>query len=448
MRLASACFAESSASHGARLHDGALEVKKAIKRATRPFSRIFDGLQKRWFRAVSGRRYASTLRSEAGSPPPFTGRLIVDLSVISHSDAGTGIQRVVRAIATNLARLGPRSRVEIVFVAKHMRRYCRLDPTDTGYRLSDEQIHFSAGDLFFGLDFSLDALWQMRSELALMRRKGVRFWYAVHDFLPLTQPQWFSAPTVLRFSNWLAIIAGTADGFFCVSAPVASQMPEILRLRAGVEQCPPAVVIPMGWDLAGSCPSSGFPSRFDDVLKRLSGAPVVLQVGTIEPRKGHADSLAAMEILWRDGVQARLVLVGSAGWKMDDFISRLKHHPEFGRRLFWTGRISDEALARLYSVCTGMIFPSLAEGFGLPVVEALAHGKPVLARRLDVFEPLEGRGVTLFDAEIAPRALADEIMGWLGQGARQSPVTADRNTWAGTAAFILETLTGERDKYG
>lgn len=418
-------------------------MKKAIKRATRPFVRFVDGLQKRWFHAFSGRRYASTLRSEAGSPPAFTGRLIVDLSVISQSDAGTGIQRVVRAIATNLARLEPLSRVEIVFVAMRMRRHYRLDPTNTGFRLTDEQIHFSAGDLFFGLDFSLDALWQMRGELALMRRNGVRFWYAVHDFLPLTQPQWFSAPTVLRFSNWLAIIAGTADGFFCVSPPVARQMPEILRQRAGLEQCPPAVVIPMGWDLDGSCPSTGLPPGFDDVLERLSGAPVVLQVGTIEPRKGHADCLAAMEMLWRDGVQARLVLVGNAGWKMDDFISRLKHHPEFGRRLFWTDRISDEALSKLYSACSGMIFPSLAEGFGLPVVEALAHGKPVLARRLDVFEPLEGRGVTLFDAEIAPNVLADEIMRWLEGPARQSPVTTDRNTWAGTAAFILENLIGK-----
>lgn len=420
-------------------------MKKAIKRTTRPILRFVDGLQKRWFCAVSGRRYTSTLRSEAGSPPAFTGRLIVDLSVISQSDAGTGIQRVVRAIATNLARLEAPSRIEIVFVAMHMRRHYRLDPTNTGFRLTEEQIHFSAGDLFFGLDFSLDALWRMRGELALMRRQGVRFWYVVHDFLPLTQPQWFSAPTVLRFSNWLAIIAGTADGFFCVSSPVAGQMPEILRQRVGVEQCPPAVVIPMGWDLAGSCPSTGLPSRFDDLLERLSGAPVVLQVGTIEPRKGHADSLAAMEVLWRDGVQARLVLVGSAGWKMGDFIRHLKRHPEFGRRLFWTDRISDEALARLYSACSGMIFPSLAEGFGLPVVEALAHGKPVLARRLDVFEPLEGRGVTLFDAEIAPSALADEIMCWLEEPARQSPVTTDSNTWAGTAAFILDTLTREWD---
>ncbi|NJS15528.1 MAG: glycosyltransferase family 4 protein [Sphingopyxis sp.] len=249
---------------------------------------------------------------------------------------------------------------------------------------------------------------------------------------------------MLRFSNWLAIIAGTADGFFCVSQPVARQIPEILRQQAGLVECPPAVVIPMGWDLSGSCPSTGLPPGFEDVLERLSGAPIVLQVGTIEPRKGHVDSLAAMEMLWRDGIQTRLVLVGSAGWKMDEFVRRLKHHPEFGRRLFWTDRISDEALARLYFACTGMIFPSLAEGFGLPVVEALAHGKPVLARRLDVFEPLEKHGVTLFDVDIAPSALAGEIVRWLNGPAQKSPVTTDRQTWAATAAFILETLNEGR----
>lgn len=420
-------------------------MKRFAKRAGRALSRLPDNVKKHWFHLAGGRSYAERLRVATPQSPPFTGRLIVDLSVISQNDAGTGIQRVVRAIASHLAQLRSTSDVEILFVECRKRRHFQLECSRTGYSSTDEMITYRAGDLFLGLDFSLDALWQMRRELARMRKEGVSFWYLVYDFLPLTQPHWFSAPTVLRFSNWLAIMAGTADGFFCISQPVARQLPEIMRLRAGIEHCPPGVVIPMGWDLSGSRPSTGVPEGFEELLDQLSGGPVILQVGTIEPRKGHADSLAAMELLWQQGSQARLLFVGGPGWKMGDFIAQLGRHPEFGHRLFWANRISDEALDRLYSICAGMIFPSLGEGFGLPVVEALAHGKPVLARRIEVLEPFEGHGVTLFDVDASTATLATEISSWLEEPIRGALPAAHRNTWRDAAVFMLEHLLRQGD---
>lgn len=405
--------------------------------------RLIDGISKRWFRFLGGRHYVTRLRQSAGSPPRFSGRLLVDVSVISRNDAGTGIQRVVRAIAHNLAALEDSCPFPIVFVQCHKRRYIRLALGQDGFQATSEEVGFQSGDLFLGLDFALDDLWRMRRELAAMRKGGVRFWYLVHDFLPLTQPQWFSAPTVLRFANWLAIMAATADGFFCVSAPVARRLPGVLAVHTGLGACPAAVVIPMGSDLSGSHPSRGLPPGFDLLLQQLDGGKVLLQVGTIEPRKGHSDSLAAMEELWRRGSDLRLVLVGAAGWKMDDFIARLRHHPELGHRLFWTDRISDEALDRLYQVCFGTIFPSLAEGFGLPVVEALAHGKPVLARRLDVFQPLEGRGVTLFEPELSADSLADAIAHWLSGPAQMARADAPHTSWRATAEFVLRTLSAD-----
>lgn len=416
-------------------------MKRLAKRTARIPGNVVIQLQKLWFRHVGGYRYVTALRGPTASTPPPGGRLIVDLSVISQHDAGTGIQRVVRAIAFHLADAAHDVARPVLFVETRGRRHFRIELVDGSYRSTGEQLICDAGDLFLGLDFSLDSLWRMRAELARMRRTGVRFWYLVHDFLPLTQPHWFSAPTVLRFANWLAIMAGTADGFFCVSPPVARELRNILAERFGITDCPPALVIPLGWDLSGSQPSRGLPAGFDDLLRQLAGAPVLLQVGTIEPRKGHRDSLAALEHLWHHGSPTRLLLVGSAGWKMDDFVARLQSHPERGHRLFWTGRISDEALDRLYAVCSGLIFPSFAEGFGLPVIEALAHGKPVLARRLEVLEPLSGSGVTLFDADLDAVALAGVIDAWLGNpgdGVTSTPAT--RTTWQDTANFILRTI--------
>lgn len=420
-------------------------MKRLVKKVGRGLGRAGDSVQKRLFRAVAGKRYALGLRKRANSAANFSGRLIVDVSVISQHDAGTGIQRVVRAIAFQLADRRVAAPFDILFVAARGRRHYLVEIADSGYQMTNEVIDFGPGDLFFGLDFSLDSIWRLRRELARMRLAGVHFWYVIYDFLPFTQPQWFSKPLALRFWNWMAVMAGTADGFFCISRPVAEQLQQIMQGEFGISQCPPVIVVPMGWDLSGSRPSRGLPEGFDRFLEQLSSTPMLLQVGTIEPRKGHADSLAAMEHLWQSGSPLQLVLVGGVGWKMGDFMMRLQSHPEFGRRLFWTDRISDEALGRLYATCTGTIFPSLAEGFGLPVVEALAHGRPVLARRLNVLRPLEGQGVTLFDADASPAALALEINDWLKGHAQEVPIeSASRTTWRDAADFILEHFAGQR----
>jgi glycosyltransferase involved in cell wall biosynthesis len=420
-------------------------MKKLVKKAGRGLGRAGEALHKQLFRRGGGRRYASRLRGEIGILHGFSGRMIVDLSVISQHDAGTGIQRVVRAIAFQLTENRGSVPFEILFVASRNLKHYKIDISANGDVVIGEAISYAAGDLFLGLDFALDTLWQMRRQLVDMRRAGVRFWYLIYDFLPLTQPQWFSRPLVLRFWNWLAIMAGTADGFFCISQPVADQVSQIMRSQFGLAHCPPVVVMPMGWDLAGSRPSSGLPDGFDRLLAQLSSEPALLQVGTIEPRKGHADSLAAMELLWQNGSSLQLVLVGGAGWKMDAFIARLQAHPEYGRRLHWTGRISDEALDRLYATAIGSIFPSLAEGFGLPVVEALAHGRPVLARRLNVLAPLEGQGVTLFDTDASPATLAGHILQWLDGPARHPPVTpASRTTWRDAGDFIMQQMADQR----
>jgi glycosyltransferase involved in cell wall biosynthesis len=105
----------------------------------------------------------------------------------------------------------------------------------------------------------------------------------------------------------------------------------------------------------------------------------VLIVGTVEPRKNHAVLLDAMEQLWRDGEDVDLVVVGRAGWNNDATIARLRSHPETGRHLHWYQGIGDHTLAHLYRAATIVAVPSVTEGFGLPVIEGLSAGAPVLS---------------------------------------------------------------------
>ena len=119
-------------------------------------------------------------------------------------------------------------------------------------------------------------------------------------------------------------------------------------------------------------------------------------VGTVEPRKGHAQTLAAFERLWADGVDVGLAIVGGEGWHTESLMGRLRTHSERGRRLIWLARASDEMLLRLYDSAVALIAASEGEGFGLPLVEAAQHGLPIIARDLPVFMEVAGEHAFYF----------------------------------------------------
>lgn len=398
-----------------------------------------DRVRKRLFRAVGWRRYLRAVPDMAVPPRP-RGRVFVDVTVISHEDAATGIQRVVRTVAFLLA-----TRVSHhpppVFVYEHRNRHYVVHLENGGYRRTLEPAEPVAGDVFFGLDFSLDALWRMRGRLREMRRRGVRFWFLIHDLLPMTRPEWFSPLTALRYFNWLAVLAAITDGFFCVSAPVARELERCLRDRFGIARPIDFVVIPVGCDLASTQPSSGGVAAIANVLAAMRGQPSILMVGTIEPRKGHDQALQAMEKLWEQGRRFNLVIAGGVGWKVEDLSARLDAHPERGKQLFVVGKVCDESLELLYQACAGVLFPSFAEGFGLPIVEALAHGKSVLARRLEVFEVHDGKGIVFFDPDAGSSALAHAIVTWMERVPDAPVVRPDLlASWNDTVEVIAEHL--------
>jgi hypothetical protein len=119
-------------------------------------------------------------------------------------------------------------------------------------------------------------------------------------------------------------------------------------------------------------------------------------VGTLEPRKGYRQMLEAFEHLWSKGEDVQLVIVGRNGWLMEDFVARLEKHPEKGKKLFWLTEVSDEFLAKIYEACSCLLAASIDEGFGLPLIEAMHRGKPVLARDIEVFRETGRLNVAYF----------------------------------------------------
>lgn len=110
----------------------------------------------------------------------------------------------------------------------------------------------------------------------------------------------------------------------------------------------------------------------------IPSMPLVLVVGSHEPRKNHLAVLHAADLCWRHGLRFNLVFIGGNAWRGEEFLARLAQLQAQGRSVQTASGISDEVLAGSYSLARFVVFPSLNEGFGLPIVEALAQATPVI----------------------------------------------------------------------
>ena len=167
-------------------------------------------------------------------------------------------------------------------------------------------------------------------------------------------------------------------------------------------------------------------------------------VGTLEPRKRHGQVVDAMEILWGQGVEANLVIVGKLGWNADGLAKRLKAHPESGRRFLWLKDAGDKDLQRAYEQCTVIINASEGEGFGLPLVEAAKHGKPIISRDLPVFREVAGDHAFYFTGD-SGETLAETLRCWLAsykQGKAPSSDGIPWLTWKQSARLLAQVVLG------
>ncbi len=120
----------------------------------------------------------------------------------------------------------------------------------------------------------------------------------------------------------------------------------------------------------------------------------------------------------------------------------MRQHPEFNRRLFLPGYASDEEVAAAYRRANALVFPSLAEGFGMPLVEAAYLGCPVIARNLEVFRETSG-GEAFFFPDGDPEVIAESLERWLALPRREQLAHVPRCslvTWQQTANVLRAIL--------
>jgi glycosyltransferase involved in cell wall biosynthesis len=423
-----------------RIRQTILAVRRWLLLGSLCFSRL---LTVRVARAV-----LSELSLDVDTEPSGPRQLLADVSVISQSDAGTGIQRVVRELLRELiANPPPGYDVKPVYASRRGYSYAQqYGAALMGHDLRDiapRPVHVHAGDVFLGLDLASYSLVRHHRQISRWKIAGVKFFFVVHDLLPALHPEWFTAIVVKDYLAWIRTVAIYADGAICVSMSVSNDLQEWLDNQLGTLS--PSVSVGwfhLGGDISASIPSRGKTTGFDELLRRVGKRTSVLVVGTIEPRKGHAQTLSAFEMLWRQGQNINLVIVGKAGWKVDELVSRLRNHPEAGNRLIWLDDATDEMLCALYGAVDGLLIASEGEGFGLSIVEAAQYGKPILARDIPVFREIAGDHAQFFSGN-TPDELAVDIRHWLDlleKGAATPSREMSWLTWEASARQLSEKI--------
>ncbi len=333
-------------------------------------------------------------------------QIMVDISELVQRDSASGVQRVVRSYLKALLHSPPKGfRIEPVY-ATLSHGYCYARRFTQGFlgkdaaQLSDSQVQWQRGDIFFGLDMQHHVQLKHITFYRQLRSDGVTVKFMVYDLLPIQLVSLFQDSDAKRLhEELLEMIAGT-DGAICISKATADDFNNWID-ENGICRAPNFQMswVHIGGDISNSKPSRGMPANAQKILEYIKSRPSFLCVATIEPRKRQQQIIDAIQLLWDKGMDVNLVLVGKQGWNTESLVETIQSHPQKDRRLFWLRGISDEYLELVYHASTCMIAASINEGFGLPLIEAASHEIPIIARDIAVFREVAGECAFYFKGD-------------------------------------------------
>ena len=301
------------------------------------------------------------------------------------------------------------------------------------------------GDVLLSLDSSW--VYDIRTALDRAGTAGAFRASVVCDALPLTHPQFFTQGTRDFFAGWLAALLPRLDALVTISEATRLEIAGLVERGAlGTATMPAAAAVHLGSDVS----TDGGAAPREIVRQRLgaSGRPAFLTVGTLEPRKNVDYALDIFDQLLASGHDVEWHVLGAAGWMTEPTIARIHAHHELNQRLFWWHDATDADLAWAYRNASALVAVSLAEGFGLPLVEARQAGLPVFATDIPVFREVlgdEGYYLPLGSAALAAAVLEDFLTGALPVPARNAP-SAIALSWDDRSRELLERVLELRSK--
>ena len=262
--------------------------------------------------------------------------------------------------------------------------------------------------------------WQykdLRSLWALKQSLGFRYCAIIYDLIPLSFPHFVLSEYVPLVGNYFGELIWVTDCAMCISNATRTEWTEF-SASFGLETIP-SHVFSLGCDLPIASIECGLPEA-------LRGKRFALFVSTIEPRKNHRVLYDAWDRCVRSGTidpaRDRIVFVGRVGWAVDDLMREIAANPATHDTIVILNHVRDDVLALLYRECSFVVFPSFSEGYGLPLAEALAYGKPTISSDAGSLSEI-GNG-------LVQRVDPKDTLGWANAIARYLASPAELETWS------------------
>jgi glycosyltransferase involved in cell wall biosynthesis len=279
------------------------------------------------------------------------------------------------------------------------------------------------------------------------RRSRLPCVVTVHDMTFFDHPEWHERSKVAWFRAATRYSARHAAVIICVSGATAERLQSVLAPRC------PVLVVPHGVDGARFGADEPRPGLDSEVVQHLGlDRPYLLHLGTMEPRKGIVDLVKAFDLLARDRPELDLVLAGGLGWGGRPIAQSIAASSWQGR-IRRLGYVPDEAVAALLRRARAVVYPSIEEGFGLPALEALACGAPLVTTSGTSMAEVAGESALLAPpgqpaalAEAISAAIAEDGSGAAARRRARGLEIAAQHTWEACAEGHMAAYRLASDK--
>ncbi|PPF82444.1 hypothetical protein C5B96_09090 [Subtercola sp. Z020] len=328
-----------------------------------------------------------------------TNAVVVDVHHTARTELATGIQRVVRETIVEWSKhhsielLGWDSRylgLRTLSAAERQNALYGTMPTIPREKHPVLTIPFRSTYILPELAIENDRTARIR---CLAEFSGNHTAVIGFDCVPLTSSETVGEGMSAAFSKNLAAIAHF-DRVSTISRAAATEYRGWRRMLGGAGIAGPDIEPLLLPSVAEDVSPADFERARAELLR--GDAPLVVCVGSHEPRKNHLAVLAAAERLWREGEEFQLVFIGGNGWHGEEFKDVLVRLQKNGRPVRAISAISDALLWSAYRLARLTVFPSLNEGFGLPVGESLSAGTPVVTSDFGSMKEIAATGGAVF----------------------------------------------------
>lgn len=373
-------------------------------------------------------------------------QLLIDVSEIYYRDANTGIQRTIKKIINAWKKNEPQGFTVRLVYGDQLTGYRYTDILGFDQLpnyLLDQPIQINYGDVFLGLDLTAHLFPEIERFLKSYKEQGLIIYYVIYDLIPLLYPE-YTIPSISdAFHHWIQGLLSYSDGLLCISNSVAQDVRNWAnRFNVGVPE--KIESFHLGGDIYGDYSNAVSNNLIPlSIEKLLAEKFVFLMVGTVEPRKGYSDILAAFTYFWKMNIDIVLVIVGKKGWMVDSLTKDIINHNEFNNKLFWYDSVDDETLRYLYKHSKALISASYCEGFGLPIIEAARYGTPLIVRDIPIFREVSGEYAYYFPNSRDVKIIISSIEEWLDLYIKdQYPKSLDMPclTWEQSAQNLLQII--------